>query len=188
MNNEFSRRAALKTLIAGGAYWALPTKPARADMARMTFGPAIRYMPQWQAFYHKHPELVAADRVRPRLNMADWARMGRIVQRQNHPYQAETRGDDWRLLEPGEPGDCEKLALTLMRDLVRDSFPLGAIRPLISGPRCLAHMTLRLTTADGDFVILPQQKSIVRWTDLGWDWHSCHAIGSEWWLYSGGVA
>jgi len=180
-----SRRALLSGAICAAA---LPTLPAATlaydeNAGRMRFGPAIRYIPQWQDFYIRHPDLVAWERTRPRFSLCDWARMERIVQRQNHPYRLDGSHDVWRLLRPGEPGDCEDMALTLMRDLVADGFELGSIRPLISFPRCDAHMTLRVTAEEGDFVILSQRKLIVRWSELDWDWHSCHSVGSDWLLY-----
>ena len=181
-----SRRAFVSGAVAVAALSSLPatTLAHGESVGRMRFGPEVRYIPQWQSFYIRHPELVARERSRPCFSPNDWTRMERIVRRQNHPYRLDGSRDVWRLLRPGEPGDCEDMALTLMRDLVADGFELGSIRPLISFPRCDAHMTLRVTAEEGDFVILCQRKLIVRWNELDWDWHSCHSVGSDWPLYN----
>jgi predicted transglutaminase-like cysteine proteinase len=181
-----TRRALVSGAIAAVALSAMPATTLAHDegVGRMKFGPEVRYIPQWQDFYVRHPELVAWEKARPRFGPRDWRRMETIVRRQDHPYRPDGSHDVWRLLGPGEAGDCEDMALTLMRDLVADGFELGCIRPLISFPRCDAHMTLRVTTEEGDFVILCQRKLIVRWNELDWDWHSCHSVGSDWPLYN----
>ena len=182
---SISRRTLVSGAMAATALSALPvaTLAHESNSGRMRFGPKVRYIPQWQDFYIRHPELVAWESRRPYFSASDWRRMERTVSRLNHPYLRDGPIDVWRLLDPGEPGDCEDIALTLMRDLVASGFELGSVRPLISFPRGDAHMTLRVTAEEGDFVILSQQKLIVRWSDLDLDWHSCHSVGSDWLLY-----
>src|SRR5690348_10432774 len=114
-----TRRALVSGAIASAALSALPAMALAYDQSvdRMKFGPEVRYIPQWQSFYVRHPELVAWERSRPRFRPSDWMRMERIARRQNHPYRSDGSHDVWRLLQPGEAGDCEDMVLTLMRDL-----------------------------------------------------------------------
>jgi len=97
-------------------------------------------------------------------------------------------GDHWRLLDPGQAGDCEDIALTKRDALIDEGWPAGALQPAICyahnqpvGGREL-HLVLTAETDAGTFVlgnltdeVRPWQDSdcaawVMRGGSNGWHW------------------
>ena len=102
------------------------------------------------------------------------------VKREVHdrcPYVADpARNDTWRLLNDGEAGDCEDLALTLRARLAA----LGCLAPAIckteAGQR---HMVLLVVTAAGVYVADNRFAHIAPWAGLPYAWEIC--LGPDGW-------
>lgn len=122
-----------------------------------------------------------------------WTVLEAVQRRLNaaHPYRPEPLGADaWRRLGPGEPGDCEDLALTKRERLIRAGLPAGALRPATCRLRGTpfgpgdGHAVLTVETDRGTFV-LGVEGGVVPW-----DRSECDSWGYRWagpaWVALGG--
>ncbi|HET8728448.1 MAG TPA: transglutaminase-like cysteine peptidase [Alphaproteobacteria bacterium] len=127
------------------------------------------------------------------LNADVWTVL-ETVQRQvnaEHPYRPEPLGrDSWRTLLPGEPGDCEDLALTKRERLIRAGLPVGALRPATCRLRGTpfapgdGHAVLTVETDLGTYVLG------VAGGAVPWHRSECDSWGYRWagatWVSLGG--
>lgn len=149
--------------------------PAGRDM-QATLRAWADYCSAGAADCDARPEVVM---MTPRL----WTLLRTVQHRVNaaHPFVAEPLGSDaWRTLLPGEPGDCEDLALTKRAQLIATGVPAGALRPAT----CRLRGTL-FAPGDGHAVLTVE-------TDLGtyvmgvegdpvpWDASECDSWGYRW--------
>lgn len=133
----------------------------------MRDGPPVGGAPiTWLRFCDSAParHLCAAPPTRVRLDAAAWERLAEVQRRVNRGVVQRPDpvgvGDDWTLLDPGEAGDCEDIALTKRDILIQDyGWPAGALRPAIcyahgqapGGPAL--HAVLTVETDAGTFVL-----------------------------------
>ncbi|MEQ8966135.1 MAG: transglutaminase-like cysteine peptidase, partial [Azospirillaceae bacterium] len=138
-----------------------------------------------------------APETRVALTEARWAQLVDYQRRVNHGVVQRPDpvgvGDDWRLLEPGEGGDCEDIALTKRAALIEEGWPAGALRPAICyahnqtiGGREL-HLVLTAETDAGTFVLGNLTDEVRPWQDSDCAAWVMRAGSGGWHWIAGGI-
>jgi len=89
----------------------------------------------------------------------------------SHTYSGDSGGDNWRIMEAGETGDCEDFALTKAKALLDLGYPASAIHieaAMIDGSLVpnIGHAWLVVQTTTGDYALDTSSNSIVRNSSL----------------------
>jgi predicted transglutaminase-like cysteine proteinase len=89
----------------------------------------------------------------------------------SHTYSGDSGGDNWRIMESGETGDCEDFALTKAKMLLDLGYPVSAIHmeaAMIDGSAIpnIGHAWLVVQTTTGDYALDTSSNSIVRNSSL----------------------
>ena len=142
----------------------------------MTLGFGVADPPQWESFLEREPDESAAADFEIELSaelLEDLILANRTVN-DNCPYKPDPAGNDtWRVLAPGEAGDCEDLALTKRAMMTTENWPAGGLRPAIcrtdAGER---HMVLLIFTTAGVYVADNRFDHIAPWKGLPYKWES----------------
>jgi predicted transglutaminase-like cysteine proteinase len=149
----------------------------------MTLGFRVQDPPQWLDFLERHPDQAAGERVslfHAPTFIDDLIRINREVN-DHCPYRPDPAGNDnWRLLEDGEAGDCEDLALTKRARLAARGWPMGILRPGICRvPDGRGHLVLLSFLSAGVYVADNLFAHIAPWAGLPYRWELC--LGSYGW-------
>lgn len=151
----------------------------------MTLGFRVPTPPQWLDFLERHPDQappsdVAAGGVMELTpeRLYDLIRINREVN-DRCPYRPDPAGNDnWRLLEDGEAGDCEDLALTKRARLAAAGWPMGILRPGICRvPDGRGHLVLLTFLSAGVYVADNLFNHVAPWTGLSYRWEFCLGPG-----------
>ena len=89
----------------------------------------------------------------------------------SHIYSGDSGGDNWRIMEAGETGDCEDFALTKAKMLLDLGYPASAIHieaAMIDGSAIpnIGHAWLVVQTTTGDYALDTSSNSIIRNSSL----------------------